>query len=238
MENSSIDLIGEEEREENFEIIEEFLAEEEAEDYIVGNELKQVVGVDERGLMLDAFALLGGNENLVQQMIHRLVDTDYSLAEETFIRLSASHLWGEELPTESPFNLGHLLGLMTPLHQERLPRILAKALLFCSRYEDTKLYSSESLPNSHILLISLSNFPGSDLPLGYTPSGRSCSRLAILYQWASPESNAMKTQKKEKAKGPLEATKARGRVRTISTSLSLEIKMLSITDVFAILPCP
>jgi len=145
-------------------------------------------------------------------------------------------LWGEKLPTESPFNLGHLLGLMTPLHQERLPRILAKALLFCSRYADTKLYSSETLPTSHILLISLSNLPGCDLPLGWTPSGRSCSRLAILYNWA--EHQAIKTEKKEKAKGPLEATKARGRVRTISTSLALEIKMLSITDVFAILPCP
>ena len=27
--------------------------------------------------MVDAFALLGGNENLVRQMIHRLVDMDY-----------------------------------------------------------------------------------------------------------------------------------------------------------------
>jgi len=34
--------------------------------------------IGERGLMLDAFALLGGNENLVQQLINRLVDTDYS----------------------------------------------------------------------------------------------------------------------------------------------------------------
>eukprot|EP00090_Calanus_glacialis_P007019 TRINITY_DN15480_c0_g1_i2.p1 TRINITY_DN15480_c0_g1~~TRINITY_DN15480_c0_g1_i2.p1 ORF type:complete len:234 (-),score=80.75 TRINITY_DN15480_c0_g1_i2:136-837(-) len=233
MENTEILSMGE--RGDNFEIIEEFL-EEENHVFEVGKEFKEVI--DDRDLMVDAFALLGGNENLVQQMIHRLVDTDYSPSEDEFIRLSTSQLWGEDLLTPSPFNLGHLLGLMTPLHQDRLPRILAKALLFCGRYNDTKLFSSQSHPNSHILLISLSNFPGSDLPLGRTPCGRSCSRLAILYHWASPEIRDLEHQRKEKAKGPLEAAKARGRVRTISTSLAMEIKMLSITDVFAILPCP
>jgi len=73
MEN--VEVMGVEERDENFEIVEEFLAEENL-DSVVGDEFTEVLG--ERGLMLDAFALLGGNENLVQQLINRLVDTDYS----------------------------------------------------------------------------------------------------------------------------------------------------------------
>ena len=101
-----------------------------------------------------------------------------------------------------------------------------------------KLYSSAHHPSSYILLISLSNFPGSDLPIGQTPSGRSCSRLAILFHWASPEIRDTETERKQNVKGPLEAARSRGRVRTYSDSLAMEIKMLSITDVFAILPCP
>ena len=80
--------------------------------------------------------------------------------------------------------------------------------------------------------MSLANIPGSDLPLGQTPGGRSCTRLAILFHWASPE------DRQDKVRGPVEVTKYRNRVRTISDSLAMEIKMLSITDVFAILPCP
>ena len=105
--------------------------------------------------MLDAFALLGGNENLVRQMIHRLQETEYrslenisvlvyhflipSNSEEEFIRQSTNHLWGEDLHVKSPFSLEQLLVLLTPLHQDRLPRILAKALLYCGRYQDTKV---------------------------------------------------------------------------------------------------
>ena len=45
-------------------------------DILASLELSKFVA-DERVLMLDAFALLGGNENLVRQMLHRLMDTDY-----------------------------------------------------------------------------------------------------------------------------------------------------------------
>ena len=54
-----------------------------------------------------------------------------SSAEEQLIRLSTSHLWGEDLSVRSPFSLEQLLELLTPLHQDRLPRILARALLYC-----------------------------------------------------------------------------------------------------------
>ena len=51
-------------------------------------ELKDnILLLDDRDLMVDAFALLGGNENLVQQMIHRLVDTDYRFVRACLLRL-------------------------------------------------------------------------------------------------------------------------------------------------------
>ena len=104
-----------------------------------------------------------------------------------------------------------------------------------------QLYSSNSFPNSHILLVSLSNCPGSNLPLGQTGAGFSCSRLAILFHWGRtgpPHLDTDKVDTSKQPKGTLETVKARSRVRTYSGSLELEIKMLSITDVFAIIPCP
>eukprot|EP00092_Neocalanus_flemingeri_P010917 GFUD01011760.1.p1 GENE.GFUD01011760.1~~GFUD01011760.1.p1 ORF type:complete len:225 (+),score=42.79 GFUD01011760.1:174-848(+) len=184
----------------------------------------------ERSLVVDAFALLGGNEYLVQQMIDKLVDTNYSPAEEASIRLATDNLWENKLDVESPLNLGHLLEFLTPLHQERLPRILATSLLYCGRYEDTQVAVSSKDPSCRMLLVSLSNFPGSDPPAGHTPSGQPCPRLAILYHWASPQVGA---------KGPnQEQTRTRNNSRKISASLALERKMLSIVDVFAIFPCP
>merc|ERR1712055_278908 len=212
---------------------EDFL-EEEIYEFVTGNEFKEVF--DDRDLLLDAFALLGGNENLLRQLIPKPEESDYSSAEDAFIRLSTTPLWGEQLPSMSPINLGHLLEFMTPLHRERLPRILANALLYCSRYKDTKLYYSESFPNSQILLVSLSNFPMSDLPLGQTSTGLSCSRLAILYHLHSPDiqplhSSALETEKKESPRGSrrgslqLETMKIKRRVRNFSQSLALESKM-------------
>ena len=77
-----------------------------------------------------------------KSVLAKIIEWSRSPSEDEFIRLSTSQLWGEDLLTPSPFNLGHLLGLMTPLHQDRLPRILAKALLFCGRYNDTKVWAS------------------------------------------------------------------------------------------------
>ena len=65
-----------------------------------------------------------------------------SWSEDEFIRLSTSQLWGEDLLTQSPFSLGALLVLLSPLYQDRLPRILARAMLFCGRYQDTKVVRS------------------------------------------------------------------------------------------------
>merc|ERR1711915_211966 len=186
---------------------------------------------DEKNLMLDAFTILGGNENLVQQMIERLVDTNYSSSEEKFIQHSTGLLWNEDVSFQSPIRLDSLLGQMTPLHQTRLPRLLARALLFCARYQDTQLLASNTFSGYHIMLVSLSNLPGSDLPLGQPPLGKPCSRLAVLFHWADTEMGQESASTEERVQ-------TSGRIRTFSSSLAMERKILSISDVFAIIPCP
>jgi hypothetical protein len=37
-----------------------------------------------------------------------------------------------------------------------------------------------------VLVVSLAKLAGSDLPIGRTPLGRPCSRLALLYHWDCP----------------------------------------------------
>ena len=92
------------------------------------------VEAGERSMVLDAMALLGGNEYLVQQMLERLSETQYNEAEVAFIKASLEHAWGcvpPDLPGQ--FSLSQLLTSLTPLHRERLERLLASCLLFCSR---------------------------------------------------------------------------------------------------------
>jgi len=75
----------------------------------------------------------------------------------------------------------------------------------------------------------MSHLLGSDLPIGETYCGQPCYRLAILFHWSASHTNKWTEEEEE--------NRPRRR-RTISSSLELEIKMLSITDMFAILPCP
>ena len=154
----------------------------------------------------------------------------FSPAEEASTLLANANLWGKKLEIDSAYNLWHLLEFLTPLHQERLPRILATSLLYCGRYEDTQVAVSSSDPSCRMLLVSLSNFPGSDPPAGHTPCGQPCPRLAILYHWANPKVGTPAHHQQK--------TSTRNNARKISASLALEKKMLSIVDVFAILPCP
>ena len=87
----------------------------------------------ERSLVLDAMALLGGNEYLIQQMIERLTETQYNEAETAFIRASLAHSWGGVPALPAQFSLSQLLTYLTPLHRDRLERLLASCLLYCSR---------------------------------------------------------------------------------------------------------
>ena len=148
------------------------------------------------------------------------------------IKLATDNLWGQQLDIETSFNLGHLLEFLTPLHQERLPRILATSLLYCGRYEDTQVAVSSSDPSCRMVLVSLSNLPGSDLPVGHTPCGDPCNSLAILYHWAA--NNKVQEQQQQEQ----QQSRNKNNARKISASLALEKKMLSIVDVFAIFPCP
>ena len=95
------------------------------------------VEAGERSMVLDAMALLGGNEYLVQQMIERLSETQYNEAEVAFIRASLEDTWGS-VPPDLPdkFTLSQLLTFLTPLHRERMERLLASCLLYCSRCHD------------------------------------------------------------------------------------------------------
>ena len=96
----------------------------------------------------------------------------------------------------------------------RFELILIRALLYCGRYPDTKVHCSVRHPSYHLLLLTMAHLIGSDLPIGQTLSGQPCYRLAILFHWGKEEEEPRWTSHK------------------------LEIKMLSITDMFAILPCP
>ena len=82
-----------------------------------------------------------------------------------------------------------LLGQMAALYQDRLHRLLSRGLLYSGHYPDTRVYSSAHHPSYHVLLISMAHLVGSDLPIGQTYGGQPCYRLAILFHWASSNTN-------------------------------------------------
>ena len=90
---------------------------------------------EEKDVILDAFALLGGNENLVSQILDKLEATNYTATEEEVIKNVAKNLWNgdrhsQNLCLPSPLTQGDLLQQMTPLNQDRIDRLLARALLY------------------------------------------------------------------------------------------------------------
>ena len=156
-----------------------------------------------------------------------------SSPEEEFLRTALGRLWSRSSDSEeSLLSQGSLLAQLSAIHQERFHRLLSRALLYCGQYPNTRVYSSATNSSYHLLIISMDKLIGSDLPIGHTFSGQPCYRLAILFHWTSGYNNKW-TEQTEHG----EEIRPR-RVRTISSSLQLEIKMLNITDMFAILPCP
>ena len=150
--------------------------------------------------------------------------------EAQFIQLCLQSEWSELPCLPSPCNLSHLLAFLSALHQERLDRILATCLLYCSRYEDTLVSVSPQYEDMRMMKINLQNIPGSDPPVGSTVSGVACSHLAILYHWSCPRSPPSTSS--------LLPPQRNSASRKISASLALERKMLSIVDVFAVIPLP
>ena len=136
----------------------------------------------ERDIILDAFALLGGNENLVSQILERLQDGCFNSVEEDVVRSLLGSLWST---TQGDISQVSLLGQMAALYQDRLDRLLSRGLLYSGHYPDTRVYCSAHHPSYHVLLISMAHLVGSDLPIGQTYGGQPCYRLAILFHWAS-----------------------------------------------------
>merc|ERR1711936_557015 len=67
----------------------------------------------------------------------------------------------------------------------RLPHLLASSLLYSGRHNDTRMvFLPPTHPEIRLLLINMANFSGADPPIGRTPRGLLCSRLAVLYHWA------------------------------------------------------
>ena len=93
---------------------------------------------------------------------------------------------------------------------------------------------SES-PQHRMMIINLDNIPGTTPPIGETDSGDQCRHLAILYHWPWPRSD--QSTSVTTPVSPVSASvKTSAFRRKISASLSLERKMLSIVDVYAIFP--
>ena len=121
--------------------------------------------------------------------------------EEEVVRELCGRLWEAEaeLILASPLGQAALLGLLTPHHRERLHRTLARALLYCGSYEDTRVIGSTGRPGHFAIIIPMAGVPGADLPLGHTPGGGACSRLVILFHWSQANENPTKWQQ-DKAK--------------------------------------
>merc|ERR1712071_532331 len=124
----------------------------------------------ERCLAVDSLALLGGNEYLVQQIMDSGNEHAFSKEGESALQFAISSLWhcppmpGCPQRKVDPYtSLAPLLELLSPLHRDRLPRILATALLYCGRYPDTAVVAlPASHPTTRLLLLT----PGRALPLG------------------------------------------------------------------------
>ena len=183
-------------------------------DFLIGSDFSEVTGMDtvsdtynvvlpllldrERDIILDAFALLGGNENLVSQILDRLLDGCFSSVEEDVVRSLLGSLWSSGVGDISQVSL---LGQLTALYQDRIHRLLSRGLLYSGSYPDTRVYSSAQHPAYHVLLISMAHLVGSDLPIGQTYGGQPCYRLAILFHWATSSGNNKEEEEEEELRG-------------------------------------
>ena len=80
----------------------------------------------EKDIILDAFALLGGNENLVSQILERLQDGCFSSVEEDVVRRLLGSLWSLTTTGEADISQGSLLGQLAALYQDRIHRLLSR----------------------------------------------------------------------------------------------------------------
>jgi len=197
----------------------------------------------ERCLAFDALALLGGNEYLVQQMLEAGAMPNFTPEQEKALHFCLSSLWDEPLEDLASYTpQAARVGLLFPQQRERLPHLLASSLLYSGRHTDTRMvFLPPAHPEIRLLLINMANFSGADPPIGRTPRGLPCSRLAVLYHWAgtgSEETPAKSAEKPVEKSGNQLGLPRVPTARKLSASLALEKKMLDVMDVFAIFPCP
>ena len=113
---------------------------------------------------------------------------------------------------------------------------MANALLYCGRYDDTKILLNPTSPRQRVLIVNLANYPQVELPLAVTPCGDDCKRIAFLY--IKSDELPSKPREDDSERKPTPLGRQRTAARKISASLAHERKMLSLVNVFAVLPVP
>ena len=86
-----------------------------------------------------------------------------------------------------------------------------------------------------MIVASITNLPQVECPVGQTLGGQDCKRIAFLYLKTGDSLPVIQKGEGNKQSNRKERTSA---ARKISASLAHEKKMLSLVDVFAILPAP
>lgn len=163
----------------------------------------------ERSFALDTAALLGGNEYLIKQMLTEIENLEYNEKELEVLKWGLTELWGAEVTekviastvaakrSEADANLTKgfrnqecLNKLFTKENTPRLPHTLSQCLLYCGRYDDTKIYTNPLDSMQRFFLINLNNYAYMNLPIGHIPDGnkeggksrgKPCEKLAVIY---------------------------------------------------------
>ena len=121
--------------------------------------------------------------------------------------------------------------------------ILASGLLYCGRYDDTEVRQNPNDDSMRLILIHMANYPQAEDPVGEVPDPvdpakvtRACTRVGFLYSMRAPTPTPTPSSSTSSSASS-EVVKARTTpAGKISASLAHEKKMLSLVNVFAMLP--
>jgi len=240
------------------------------EDETESDNVKLLTGL-ERSYAIDTAALLGGNEYLIKQMLDEIEQLEYNEKELSVLKWALTELWGENAANKVFQNDGKeirnqkdLNKLFTKDNQARLPRTLSSSLLYCGRYDDTKIYSDPMDHMQRFFFINLNNFAYMNLPVGNIPDNSDtskmieCEKLAVVYFKLTNDAPSPYTfgTRKKSAAGMAENDQPEGTQRRrylapgrprerqlsesqkLSESLALEKGMLSRLHFVGIVPVP
>ena len=169
--------------------------------------------------ILDTAALLGGNEYLIKQVLDKLGQVDFTPTEKSVIKWALKEL---NVTLEDFKNQKALTALFGAFHRERLPRIVASALLRCGRRDEDDVNVIAMPENSRfgVIVVDLKGLP--QMHLSNEDKG---FKLALVYARMPQEVDVASTR-------PKSMTPA----RKISASLAHEKMLLSLFNLFAIFP--